>query len=117
MGSVVEQQKLHLAKLLEAVQRCAWFLHQSQNKIAWPLDSQFLKQNHKNVDLFETLSAINERFAKLQDTLASTMRHGALLMSEPADSFLRVLACMQNQLGITPESDTFSHEFASLPVR
>lgn len=54
--------------------------------------------NHKkDVELFETLAAINERFAKLQDTLASAMRHSALLMGEPTDSFLKVLAFFEKQ--------------------
>lgn len=46
----------------------------------------------KDEQLFESLSAINERFAKLQDTLGAAMRHSAMLMSEPTDSFLKVLA-------------------------
>jgi len=39
----------------------------------------------KDNDLFEALAAINERFAKLQDTLGSAMRHSLLLSGEPAD--------------------------------
>ena len=51
-------EREHLANLLEATQRC------------------------KVVDLFESLAAFNERFAKLQDTLGAAMRHGALLMRD-----------------------------------
>jgi hypothetical protein len=46
----------------------------------------------KDVALFESLAAINERFAKLQDTLGAAMRHAVLLAGERADTFLRVLA-------------------------
>ncbi len=44
------------------------------------------------VELFETLSSINERFSKLQDTLGAAMRHAALLSRESANMFLKVLS-------------------------
>ena len=77
----------HLANLLEALQRCTHFLHASASKVAWPLDGVALRQRHKDVDLFESLAAFNERFAKLQDTLGAAMRHCALLMSEATTPF------------------------------
>ena len=42
-------------------------------------------------DVFETVSAINERFAKFQDTLGAAMRCAAVLSSEQVATFLRVL--------------------------
>lgn len=42
--------------------------------------------------LFEAMVAINERFAKLQDTLGAAMRHACILAGEPTDSFLKVLS-------------------------
>ncbi len=89
------QQRAHLANLLEALQRSSYFLHQSSTKLRWPLDGEWLKTHKKDTALYETLAAINERFAKLQDTLAATMRHSALLMSEPAEHFLKVLALFE----------------------
>ena len=74
-------EREHLANLLEAVQRCAHFLHASSSKVEWPLDGHRLKQRQKDVALFEALAAFNERFAKLQHTLGAAMRHCALLMS------------------------------------
>lgn len=94
---LLKEQRRHLAMLLEAIQRCAWFLHQSDGKLEWPIDAIELETHKKDVDLFETLAAINERFAKLQDSLASAMRHSALLMGEPTDSFLKVLAFFEKQ--------------------
>ena len=85
----------HLANLLEALQRCTHFLHASASKVAWPLDGVALRQRHKDVDLFESLAAFNERFAKLQDTLGAAMRHCALLMSEATTPFLKVLALFE----------------------
>ena len=46
----------------------------------------------KDVALFEAMAAINERFAKLQDTMAAAMRHACILSGESSDSFLKVLS-------------------------
>lgn len=91
----LQEQRQYLAKLLEAIQRCAYFLYQSDRKLSWPLEGTYLTDHKKDVDLFETLAAINERFAKLQDSLAAAMKHSALLMSEQSDSFLKVLALFE----------------------
>lgn len=88
-------EREHLANLLEATQRCAHFLHASGSKVAWPLIGVTLQQRCKDVSLFESLSAFNERFAKLQDTLGAAMRHCALLMSEASAPFLKVLALFE----------------------
>lgn len=54
-----------------------------------------LEVDRRNIVLFETLAAINERFAKLQDLLAAAMRHACLLSGEPSDRFLKVLSFFQ----------------------
>lgn len=89
------QQKQHLANLLEAIQRCVYFLDASDSGLGWPLTGGFLTQHKKDNNLFEALAAINERFAKLQDTLGSAMRHSLLLSGEQADSFIKVLALFE----------------------
>lgn len=89
---LLQEEKNHLANLLVAIQRSVYFLYQSERKLTWPITLAYLAQHKKDVDLFETLAAVNERFAKLQDSLGATMRHAALLMSEPTDSFLKILA-------------------------
>ena len=88
-------EREHLSNLLEAVQRCAHFLHASSSKVDWPLDGNGLKQRQKDEALFEALAAFNERFAKLQDTLGAAMRHCALLMSETTSPFLKVLSLFE----------------------
>ncbi|MGC9455957.1 MAG: hypothetical protein ACP5DC_00405 [Halothiobacillaceae bacterium] len=93
--ALLEAERNHLAKLLEAIQRCVFFLHESESRIDWPLSGEELQTRKKDVRLFESLAAINERFAKLQDTLAAAMRHSALLMGEPTDSFLKILALFE----------------------
>jgi hypothetical protein len=85
-------ERAHLAGLLEAIQRCVFFLDASRKKQGWPLSGKALSAHAKDVGLFESLSAINERFGKLQDTLGSAMRHAALLAGEEHNTFLRTLA-------------------------
>ncbi len=89
---LLDAERLYLSSLLEAIQRCVFFLHASDSKIVWPLNAGELAARKKDEPLFESLSAINERFAKLQDTIGAAMRHSAVLMGEPTDSFLKVLA-------------------------
>jgi hypothetical protein len=97
--SSLSAEREHLANLLEAAQRCTYFLHASSSKLVWPLDGPALKQRQKDEALFEALAAFNERFAKLQDTLGAAMRHSALLMSETTTPFLKVLALFE-KLGV-----------------
>jgi hypothetical protein len=91
-GNTLQAEQEHLAGLLEAIQRCVFFLDASVQKIVWPLTKEHLEDHMTDVALFESLSSINERFSKLQDTLGAAMRHAALLSGEPSDTFLRVLS-------------------------
>ncbi|HEX7338815.1 MAG TPA: hypothetical protein VF271_02665 [Rhodanobacteraceae bacterium] len=95
MTDTLTQQEAYLAQLLEAIQRSAWFLAQAQTRVAWPLDGPTLHARAKDIDLFGTLAAVNERFAKLQDSLAAAMRHTALLLGESPSHFLQVLALFE----------------------
>ena len=90
--SILDSEKQHLAELLEAIQRCVYFLDASSRKLTWPLTADRLEMQKKDVVLFEAMAAINERFAKLQDTLGAAMRHACILAGEPTDSFLKVLS-------------------------
>ena len=90
--TLLNSQKQHLAELLEAIHRCVYFLDASSNKLSWPLTEALLRTEKKNIVLFEAMAAINERFAKLQDTLGAAMRHACILSGEPTDSFLKVLS-------------------------
>lgn len=93
--TLLSSEKQHLSNLLEAIQRCVYFLNASDKTLEWPLTRLVLTLRKKDNDLFEALAAINERFAKLQDTLGSAMRHSLLLSGEQADSFLKVLAIFE----------------------
>lgn len=89
---LLNAEKAYLAQLLEAVQRCVYFLDATTQKLPFPLNGTELAKHKKDVNLFESLSSFNERFSKLQDTLASAMRHAYLLMGEKGEHFLKVLA-------------------------
>jgi len=88
--SVLEESRGHLADLLEAAQRCAWYLRAGSAKVHWPLTGAGLAQRSRDLEFYERLAAINERFGKLQDLLATTMRHLCDLSGENTESFLRV---------------------------
>ena len=90
--SILDAEKMHLAGLLEAIQRCVYFLDASSRKLNWPLTAELLEIQKKDVVLFEAMAAINERFAKLQDTMGAAMRHACILAGEPTESFLKVLS-------------------------
>ncbi|MEO5328372.1 MAG: hypothetical protein H7829_09005 [Magnetococcus sp. THC-1_WYH] len=89
---LLEAEQGHLAGLLAAIQRCVYFLEASDQKHTWPFTSEYLIAYRKDIALFESLSAINERFTKLQDTLDAAMRHATLLAGERNDTFLNILA-------------------------
>lgn len=91
-AALLEQERRHLADLIEAIQRCVYFLDAADGRLEWSLDPAMLARDKKNPELFGSLAAINERFAKLQDTLGAAMRHATGLLGEPADTFLKVLA-------------------------
>ena len=92
MNSKINASRKHLSNLLEAIERCVYFLDGSASKIAWPMQAEKLAAHNKDIDLFEQLSSVNERFSKLQDTLGGAMRHAAVLSGEKMDTFLQVLS-------------------------
>jgi len=94
---LLDAEKAHLSNLLEAIQRCTYFLHAASVKPVWPLQAEELQRRKKDEALFEALSAFNERFAKLQDTLGAAMRHACILLGESTESFLKVLAYYEKE--------------------
>lgn len=104
--SLLEESRGHLADLLEACQRCAWYLQESAASIRWPLRGKELADRSKDVEFYERLAAINERFGKLQDLLSTTMRHLCVLSGENNDSFLRV-ASFCSKVGILESLETW----------
>ncbi len=91
-SNTLDNERNHLASLLEAIQRCVFFLNGSAQKLTWPMQAEEISDRKQDIALFEPMAAMNERFSKLQDTLGAAMRHAALLAGEPVDSFLKVLS-------------------------
>jgi hypothetical protein len=87
----VELERQHLADLLEAMMRCAFFSDRLSSGIPWPLTGNLLESRRNDFELFDKLAAFNERFSKLQDSAAATMRHATLLSGEKTTTFLEVL--------------------------
>jgi hypothetical protein len=85
-------EKQHLVGLLEAVQRCVYFVEGLDASLSFPLSGEMLRSRCKDRDLFDSLAALNERFSKLQDTCAGVMRHAAILSAERTETFLAVLS-------------------------
>lgn len=104
--NLLQAERDHLAGLLVAIQRCVFFLDASVQKVDWPLTADYLEENKKNINLFESLSSINERFSKLQDTLGAAMRHAALLSGESGVTFLRVLVFYE-KVGVIDSIDSW----------
>jgi hypothetical protein len=44
---LLENQREHLAGLLETIHRCVYFLSASTNTIAWPLSGDYLSEHKK----------------------------------------------------------------------
>jgi hypothetical protein len=55
----LDAEKNHLSGLLEAIQRCVYFLDASSQTLQWPMDGSHLARNKKDKELFEALAAIN----------------------------------------------------------
>jgi hypothetical protein len=51
---LLASQRQHLSGLLEAIQRCVYFLHASDTRIPWPLTGVHLETNKKHNDLYAT---------------------------------------------------------------
>ena len=99
----VELERQYLADLLEALTRCAFFSHSLSSRIPWPLTGELLETRCKDVDLSDKLAAFNERFSKLQDIAAATMRHASLLSGEKTTTFLEVLSFFE-KVGVVRSS-------------
>lgn len=115
MNALLEESRGHLGDLIEACQRCAWHLNATAARVEWPVTATTLSQRQMDLGLFEPLAAVNERFAKLQDLLGTTMRHLCELCGERTDTFLRVLAFCE-KTGIIESADAW-HACRSLRNR
>jgi hypothetical protein len=54
-------EKQHLAGLLEAVQRCVYFLEGLDSRLSFPLSGEALRSRCKDRELFDSLAALGNR--------------------------------------------------------
>ncbi len=52
--SILDSEKQHLAELLEAIQRCVYFLDASGCKLAWPLTAKLLETTNVYSTSYDT---------------------------------------------------------------
>ena len=45
---LLKDQRTHLAGLIEAIQRCTYFLSASASTVVWPLSGAYLYEHKKN---------------------------------------------------------------------
>ena len=58
--SPLDAEKNHLSGLLEAIQRCVYFLDASSQTLQWPITGSHLAYNKKDKELFEIVSKYKE---------------------------------------------------------
>lgn len=87
-----EQEALEiLREKREALNRLRLGLLFTESRLTWPIPNT----QTCDAETLEKLSAFSERFAKIQDVLASAMRHSLLLKGENPLTFADVLMLME----------------------
>lgn len=104
-SGIYEIEKAHLANTLTAIQRQVVFFMYALEKIKWPLTEDFLAHDPYNETLFNNLAAVNERFAKLQDTMGMSMRHAGLILGQNENDFLKLLTFYEKENVISSIDD------------
>ena len=84
--SVLEAERAHLAGMLEAIQRCVYFLNASGRKYAWPLTPEY----------FEHFNSLHALIPNLYGNAA------------------RFLDYCQEALGVLPAHGDFADEFTAI---
>lgn len=97
---ILAQHRAALVEKQAAVAKLAGHLRFSVGRLAYPLDSL---DTLDPVSL-ESVSALIERFGKLQDLLGGTFREILLLAGEDASDMARVLARME-KLSLLPSAE------------
>jgi hypothetical protein len=136
---LLDAQKQHLAGLLEAIQRCVYFLHASDASIEWPLTGKVLseRKSGEQADSFIKILAIFEKNGVITSIadwqLARTARNLAahdyeINYAEAAEHFnalhtlkpglfraaLNFVRYAAQELGVGPTSADFAGEFFAI---
>jgi len=100
MNPLLAERKAHLAHKLCAVNRLASHLAYSRARLAYPIPSI----DTLDEAALESVSALLERFGKLQDMLGATFREIVHLSGESADDMNDVLSRLE-KIGVLSSGD------------
>jgi len=92
---------LILAEKIQSIQRLVSGLQFTASRLEWPTTDT----TQYTPEALERLSAFTERFSKLQDVLASAMRHSVILRGENPQTFSDVLAIMEKVCVVNDQQD------------
>ena len=117
-----EEQCRLMAQRIAAIRRIRHGLHYTLSHLTLPIETT---ENLGDANL-EALSAFNERFGKLQDVIAATMKQGTLLSGTDAETFPQVLSFM-SKCGVIEDIEAWkslrmlrnigAHEYDIDPIR
>ena len=111
-STLLDAEKNHLAGLLEAIQRCVYFLHASSHSLSWPLQGGHLLKHKKDNDLFESLAAHDyETDYELVAAHFNALNEQQSMLFQTAQRFVQYA---HQTLKVTPQSNDFSQEFDNI---
>lgn len=100
VATPLAERRAHLARKLGAIARMAGHLDFSRRRLPYPLASV----DALNELELESVSALIERFGKLQDLLGGAFREIVILSGEDASDMNDVLACVE-KVGVLASAD------------
>lgn len=99
-SAVFTERKAHLARKLGAIRRLMRHLEYSRNRLAYPISSVDILDEAE----LESVSALVERFGKLQDLLGNVFREMLVLSGEDATDMNDVLSRLE-KVGVLDSAD------------
>jgi len=98
--TALAERKAHLTRKFEAIKRMVGHLQYSRQRLPYPLPSL----NGLNESSLESISALVERFGKLQDLLGNVFREILVLSGEDATDMNDVLSRLE-KIGVLDSAD------------
>lgn len=98
--AVFTERKAHLSRKLGAIRRLVRHLEYSRNRLAYPISSVDVLGEAE----LESVSALVERFGKLQDLLGNVFREMLVLSGEDATDMNDVLSRLE-KVGVLDSAD------------
>lgn len=99
-SAIFAERKAHLSRKLGAVRRLAHHLEYSRNRLPYPISSVDVLDDAE----LESVSALVERFGKLQDLLGNVFREMLVLSGEDTTDMNDVLSRLE-KVGVLDSAD------------